>query len=297
MPNNVIHPSLPKCPVCLQAGDEKFEIGSYVIFECRRCQHNYVESPSGSEHTERHYSDSYFTGGEAGYDDYLANRPLVEEHSRRYARLLSQFIPAVGRCFAVGAAAGFDLVGFHENGWQVTGLEPNATMCRHAKELYGFDLHRSGLESFEPDQLGFQVELVAALQVMAHFVDVRLAAQKMAALLKRDGLLLIETWNHRSVTARLLGRNWHEYSPPTVVQWFSPHSLEKLLKQFGFTKVAQGRPKKFIYGHHAASLLRYKLAAIPGLKFTTPALSLVPAKLRIPYPSEDLFWMLLRRTE
>lgn len=289
-------PSSTICPICLHAAEDKFAIGDFRIFECTDCHHCCTDQAFGQTHVGDYYSDQYFTGGAAGYDDYLANRPIVEAHSRQYARLLTQFRPSAGSCFAVGAAAGFDLVGFHEAGWRVGGLDPNATMCRHAKELFDFDLQCCSLESVDLSSIREGFDLAIALQVMAHFVNPRFAAEQLSKLVRSRGLLLIETWNYQSRTARIFGKHWHEYSPPTVIQWFSPRSLEKLMHQFGFRRIDLGRPKKFIYGHHAASLLKYKLASNPLVKYATSGLNLIPSKLRIPYPSEDLFWMLFERT-
>jgi SAM-dependent methyltransferase len=167
-------------------------------------------------------------------------------------------------------------------------------MCDFAKETLGFDLMNASLEHL---QNAPKADLVIALQVMAHFVAPQVAATQIANLTKPGGWLLVETWNHRSRTARLFGKHWHEYSPPTVVQWFSPKSLERLMSQHGFEKVAAGRPKKFIRSEHAVSLLRYKIDSIPIVRWGSPLLRLIPEKLNIPYPSEDLFWMLFQRSE
>ena len=38
------------------------------------------------------------------------------------------------RVLGIGSAAGFDLLPFREQGWQVEGLEPNAAMAKFARE-------------------------------------------------------------------------------------------------------------------------------------------------------------------
>jgi hypothetical protein len=40
---------------------------------------------------------------------------------------------------------------------------------------------------------------------------------------------IIETWNRDDWVARLLGRHWHEYSPPSVLHWFNPDGLRRLV--------------------------------------------------------------------
>jgi SAM-dependent methyltransferase len=129
------------------------------------------------------------------------------------------------------------------------------------------------------------------IQVAAHFHNPRRAFANAFNLLKPDGVLLIETWNYQSLTARAFGRAWHEYSPPSVLQWFSPETLSEFLRrEIGFEKIAHGRPSKKISGEHARSLLRYRL----GNKFDA-ILKLIPAKINFPYPAEDLFWAIYRK--
>ncbi len=70
--------------------------------------------------------------------------------------------------------------------------------------------------------------IITMIQVMAHFVDPLDAFDRVARANKNDGLCLIETWNCQSLTARLFGKAWHEYSPPSVLHWFSPARLARL---------------------------------------------------------------------
>jgi hypothetical protein len=98
------------------------------------------------------------------------------------------------------------------------------------------------------------------------------------------------------VTARLLGRRWHEWSPPSVLQWFSPRSLAELARQQGLEVVARGRPRKRIGAAHAKSLLRHKLGTSSAGRLAGRVLDYaLPSRVTLPYPSEDLFWLLLRK--
>ncbi len=129
------------------------------------------------------------------------------------------------------------------------------------------------------------------IQVVANFHEPRKAFQNAADLLEPNGFLLVETWNRASLTARIFGRNWHEYSPPSVLQWFSREGLSGFLaEEFGFKEIAVGRPSKKISGEHAKSLLKYRL----GEKFS-PLLKIVPDKINFPYPAEDLFWAIYQK--
>jgi len=202
-----------------------------------------------------------------------------------YAGKLVKVSAEKGEMLDVGAAAGFILQGFIDEGWKGIGLEPNAEIAKTGREKFALDIRQGSLESFKTDE---KFDLISMIQVVAHFYAPAEAFQKAFELLGKNGLLLIETWNRESISARIFGKNWHEYSPPSVLQWFSEKGLTEFLRGIGFAKIAGGRPSKKISGAHAKSLLKYRL----GDNFL---LKLIPDKLQIPYPSEDLFWAIYRK--
>lgn len=265
----------------------------YGILDCQSCGFRFADLAAPVSHTRETYGDGYFQGGGAGYSDYLGEAQLLREHGRWYARRLARFIPT-GTMLDVGAAAGFVLQGFLDGGWQGEGLEPNAAMAAYARRELGLHVQVGDLESLAADR---QFDLVSMIQVVAHFADVRQALSAAAKSTRPGGHWLIETWNKDSLTARLFGRHWHEYSPPSVLRWFAPQTLAALAGQFGFREVARGRPSKWLNGGHAKSLLQYKLTGLPLGKLAAAPLKLLPQRLSLPYPGDDLFWMLLKKSQ
>lgn len=280
------------CPLCHATAKIAFVKHGHAVCDCTLCGHRFASlHPDPQQHVAAVYSDDYFTGGAAGYQNYLAEAKLLTASGRRYARRLSRYAKP-GRMLDVGAAAGFLLKGFVDAGWQGVGIEPNDSVASHARTALGLDVRTGMFEEFEADQ---PLDLVSIIQVMAHFVDPSAAVRKADSLLAERGLCLVETWNVRSWTARLFGRSWHEYSPPSVLHWFSPDRLRDLFREHGFVEVARGRPQKWLDGQHAKSLLRHALPkSLPGRLIGGMA-GIVPDRLPIPYPSEDLFWSLFRK--
>jgi SAM-dependent methyltransferase len=277
------------CPLCGAGCDVVFEVGGYPVQACRACGHRFVAVDASPQHVAAVYDDGYFTGGGAGYPDYLAEADLLRRHGQRYAQILRRHGVMPARMLDIGAAAGFVLRGFTDEGWEGVGVEPNPTMARHGRDALGIDIRTGALETVEVDG---SFDLVGMIQVVAHFYDLDAAFERASALTRTGGHWLIETWNRDSLTARLLGRRWHEYSPPSVLRWFAPEDLALHLARFGLQEVARGRPSKRLNGAHAKSLLRYKL----GDGLLSRALDVVPDRVEIPYPSEDLFWALYRKT-
>lgn len=278
------------CPLCGAGGAPLFSRSGYWIYACSRCRHRYATVEQRDDHVTNNYGDEYFFGGGAGFPNYLQDAEILRQHGRRYAAIVEQHRPP-GRLLDVGAAAGFLLEGFHQRGWEAVAIEPNATMAQSLRERLGCEVHAQTLETFRSAE---HFDLVMMIQVVTHFVDVADALAAAAAVTRPGGFWLIETWNRASSTARVFGRYWHEYSPPTVLHWFTPASLAELVARFGFRVVGGGRASKRISAAHAKSLLRYRLEGT-AMERLLPLVAAVPDRWALPYPGDDLFWTLFQR--
>jgi SAM-dependent methyltransferase len=277
-----------QCPLCNSDSKRVFEVKNYWIRDCDSCSHRFTEILAGADHVEKTYDDSYFNGGGAGYSDYLQEAEILRRRGNWYGRLLSKYTPK-GKVLDVGSAAGFILKGMTETGWQGVGIEPNESMADYGRQNLNLEIYKTSVEQYATTE---KFDLVTMIQVMAHFVEPKKVFSSVSRTLKDNGYLLIETWNRKSLSEKIFGIKWHEYSPPSVLQFFSDDGIEKLAREHGFERVATGRPSKWISGSHAKSLLAYKF----GEKSIITKLSgLVPDRLSIPYPAEDLFWILYKK--
>lgn len=277
-----------KCPLCQSDSKPAFEAHGYEVLDCTKCGHRFAGIEANELHVHSVYADDYFNGGGAGYSNYLQDSEILVSRGRWYAQKINPYVEP-GKMLDVGAAAGFILKGFCDDGWQGVGLEPNTAMAKYGQETLGLDVRVGSLESFNTQE---KFDLVSLIQVAAHFYDPRGAFEKIKKITNENGYLLIETWNRGSMSAKIFGKNWHEYSPPSVLHWFTKESLTDFAKEFGFEKVASGRPSKKISGKHAKSLLAHKF----GDSVLKHTLKLIPDSVNFPYPSEDLFWALYKKT-
>jgi SAM-dependent methyltransferase len=194
----------------------------------------------------------------------------------------------------VGAAAGFVMKGFVELGWCAVGIEPNSGMADHARNCLGLDVETCTLEDFEATD---RFDLVSMIQVVPHFMDPRRALRSAAQMTKPGGFWLIETWDRRSHAARSMGDAWHEYSPPSVLHWFSKDGLTKLVSEFGFSEVARGRPRKWIRASHAKAVARGASRASALSRILSIVVATIPDHLTVPYLGDDVYWVLYERPE
>lgn len=243
-------------------------------------------------HISNIYCDEYFHSGGAGYPNYFDEKEILIKHGRYYGEVLSKYGLQTGKLLDIGAAAGFVLKGLTEKGWKGYGVEPNDHMAAYARNKLGLNVQTGTLEAFRMEE---RFDVICFIQVIAHFINPYTAMKVACKQLSSEGYILIETWNYKSLTARFFGKHWHEYSPPSVLQWFSPLSLNALVNQFEFELVATGRPPKKIIWKHARSLLQYKLMRVPFFSLIKRLLHIIPDHILLSYPAEDLFWSLYKR--
>ena len=278
------------CNICKKPTRPIFSIREYKVFECDACSHRQAFPEAIQSHVQRVYSDQYFMGGGDGYPNYLGDGEILTKRGVFYDRVLSRFIQNKGTFLDIGCAAGFIMKGLIDEGWSGSGIEPNRAMASYARDQLNLNVFNTTIEDA---QIGSKVDLICMIQVIAHFIDPSGVIKKCKEnFLKDQGYILIETWNFRSITASIFGQKWHEYSPPSVLHWFSEKSLEKLMHNSGFKKAAKGRPKKTISLHHALSLLKGKKESNKIFKALHSMLGVMPAKTILPYPADDLFWSL-----
>lgn len=281
------------CTVC--KSDQpvfKFLKNGYEILHCAKCDHLFTKFKPTLKEVNQIYSDDYFFKGGAGYDDYTLEKDMLIRRGEYYANKMNKYIPP-GKVLDVGSAAGFILKGFENKGWQGTGIEPNHSMVEYGKNIVGVNLKKGTLETVELED---KFDLVTLIQVAGHIFDLHSSIKRVGNFLKPNGHLLVETWNKDSVTSKIFGKNWHEYSPPGTLNYFSKKTLNHLMLQYNFSMVAQGTPKKSIHSKHARSLIKHKLQESKSLKWMTGITKLIPKNILLPYPSEDLFWALFKKS-
>lgn len=268
-----------------------FEKNGYLIWDCKKCNYRFAQIDDKMSHVSKVYSDDYFFNGKDGYPNYLDEKDILYKHGLYYVHLLNKY-SFKGRILDVGSAAGFILKAFDDQGWECVGLEPNNTMAGYGRNVLNLDIQTGSLESYKPEQ---KFDLVSLIQVIGHFYDIDKALENIRELLHLHGLVLVESWNMNSLIARLFGRYWHEYSPPSVINWFSDQSLIKFFDDFGFEMVDSGHPVKQINLKHALSLIEKNSPANSVKRKLIDSLKNSLGKFVIHYPPADLKWYVFRR--
>ena len=277
------------CRICGGPTSHAFVANQISIVDCSVCGHRQADIAVDASHVEATYADDYFTGGGAGYEDYSSEGPMLVARGKRYGQILADKTTP-GRVVDIGAAAGFLAEGMQSGGWSAIGIEPNETMAAAARAR-GLDVRTGTAESLLSGFDRGSFDAVTMIQVIAHLGDPLGSIKTASELLRPGGLLLIETWDRSSISARVFGKKWHEYSPPSVVHWFTRRELDDVARRAGFTRVATGRYPKKITAAHGRQLVEHRMGTN---HLVTKAARLIPGRLTVPYPGDDLFWSLYR---
>ena len=263
----------------------------YPIKECKTCGHRFTQLVDVENHLEEVYSDAYFFAGKDGYPDYLREKDLLYRSGLNYAKILSKYTDP-GKVLDVGCAAGFILKGFEKSGWSCYGVEPNDTMASFGRTELNLDIWTGGLETYKSNQ---KFDLVSLIQVIGSLYDPDKALSTISGLLNKEGLVIVESWDMKSFAARIMGKNWHEYCPPSVITWFSDKTLTRLFGYYGFELIAKGRPVKRININHGLTLFDESFPKFPLKRQILKFFSRTVGKYNMRYPPVDLKWYLFRK--
>jgi SAM-dependent methyltransferase len=283
-----------KCISIKDCTEEKLLIfykNGYPILDCEKCDRRFSAIRDMENHLSQVYSDNYFAGGKDGYPDYLEEKEILIKNGIHYAKIINRYTTP-GKTLDVGCAAGFILKGFEHGGWSCHGIEPNETMATYGKDKLNLDIQKCSLETYTTAN---KFDLITLIQVIGHFYDIDMAIANISNLLNPNGLVLVESWNMKSLYARMMGKHWHEYSPPSVINWFSDESLTKLFNDYGFEKIDSGLPLKRINLKHAFSLFENKSPDFYFKKKIIYLLSQAFGKVVINYPPVDLKWYIFKK--
>ena len=151
-------------------------------------------------------------------------------------------VPGPGSMLDIGCGNGALLYFARKAGWTVRGMELSASMSQAIRADQGIDVTVSDFLEYEPAP-GEAYDVVVLRHVLEHLTDSKLGMQKIAALLRDDGIAFLELPNTRSFAywskrvLKNLGLKNRKYSADWRPGHCNEHcrqSMEYLLDATGF---------------------------------------------------------------
>ncbi|EPG72851.1 methyltransferase domain protein [Leptospira fainei serovar Hurstbridge str. BUT 6] len=188
---------------------------------------------------EREYEDSYFQEEYKNQYNrtYYEDEPQVRNLARRRLSALRMFQdPDRKSLFEIGCATGFFLDEARKAGYQVKGLELSRTEADFAKGRLGLDVKSGSFleDEFLPNE---KFDTVCAFFVIEHFRDAEKVFGRISDLVKPGGVLFLGLPSLFGPSYSTNPTDWFQNHPSDHFWDYSPNSLKKMLKLYGWRTV------------------------------------------------------------
>ena len=203
------------------SGDELLTL---PLVRCRRCALLFVNPrvPAGA------MLDGYAAGADPVYVSQMPARVRTFAHT---VRDLTRLRPARGRLLDVGTAAGAFLKAASDDGWDVTGIEPNHWLAEWGRREFGVAIHDGSIDTVPLPEGSF--DAVTLWDVIEHTPDPLQALRRVRSLLAPGGLLVVNYPDIGSWIARMLRRKW-PFLSSVHLYYFTRQTIRAALDRAGF---------------------------------------------------------------
>ena len=241
--NDIVHYS--RCPVCdstdiknvLAVKDHTVSQETFQVMECSFCTLRFTQDvPNAGSISSYYKAEDYISHTDTSKG--LINRVYKIVRKRTLVRkrsLIERFTGLKnGNVLDVGSGTGGFVNEMEQNGWNVTGLEPDEDARKVAGQLYNIQLADAGeLYKLKPGDF----DAITLWHVLEHVHDLSAYIQRLKLLLKEKGKLFIAVPNYTSLDATIYKEYWAAYDVPRHLYHFSPASMRLLMEKHGLKTV------------------------------------------------------------
>ena len=232
--NMILYDACPSCgqkniAAVLSAEDFTVSHERFEVWECKDCTIRFTQKIPGINEIGSYYqSENYISHSDTSKGiinklyHKVRNRTLIKKRN-----MIEKYTgKSTGNILDVGCGTGAFLKTMQQAGWQITGLEPDETARRKAKELYNLNLDG-------PEKLfvlpANSFDAITMWHVLEHVHDLHHYIKTLKNLLKPGGKLFIAVPNYTCYDEKIYREFWAAYDVPRHLYHFSPKSMYKLL--------------------------------------------------------------------
>lgn len=229
------------CPVCdstnlkpvLSAKDYTVSRELFEIAECQSCTLRFTQNIPDEDSIGPYYkSENYISHSntDKGFINQLYQSVRKKTLLQKRKLIISTTGLSRGNLLDVGSGTGAFVNEMKKQGWQITGLEPDAGAKAVAKQLYGLEL--SDIKQlYQLPAASF--DAITLWHVLEHVHELNAYVQQLKLLLKPNGKIFIAVPNYTSTDAAIYKEHWAAYDVPRHLYHFSPRSMQKLMAKHG----------------------------------------------------------------
>ena len=137
-----------------------------------------------------------------------------------------------GTVLEIGCGSGEHLNWLRSLGWRVAGAEFSPVAAQTAQSRFGIHVHVGDLlrAPFSPESF----DVILMNHVLEHLLDPLATLSQANALLRKGGVLFIETPNVESIGRQICQVHWPHWDAPRHIHLFSVRTLSQLLLRTRF---------------------------------------------------------------
>ena len=230
------------CPGCGRKNlSSKFKVTDNLVsktgfnlVECEDCTLIWTdEAPDRNEIGKYYRSEEYISHSDTRKGIFNRIYHLVRKQmlKKKFNLVKSESGRNQGNILDIGCATGYFPGYMKEQGWDVTGIEADATAAHFAREKFGINV-------FKPGEIGTltsnSFDVVSLWHVLEHIHEPKKLIGDLDRILRSDGVLIIALPNNNSTDAGHYKNNWAAWDVPRHLWHFNLNSFESFISGTGF---------------------------------------------------------------
>lgn len=224
------------CPVCHNKQKLIFIYQKFYYYRCKNCQLVSAYPLPTPEIIATHYAEKFKKG----------NYEILSKYPQQYVQVYADFVKTLykrlnesdsaslkgKKILDIGCFTGDFLQLLQKEGANVYGLELQNDAVKIANKKLPDRIFKADIMSYKfPKE---QYDIITLLGVVEHVIDPLSLLKQSFRLLKKGGIIMIQTPDSSSLLARTAGKYWPPYSPIEHIHIFGKEGLEKALETCGF---------------------------------------------------------------
>lgn len=210
--------------------------------------------PSPSELSKYYDTEDYISHTDAKRNLFEKVYHLVRSYAIKNKISLINSLSDKGTFLDIGCGTGDVLKAAQNNGWKITGIEPN----ENARAIANSKTNNSVFDISELNKLpDHSFDVISLWHVLEHLPNLEEYVSLFKRLLKPNGKLIIAVPNHKSYDASYYKEFWAAYDVPRHLWHFSQNSIKLLFSKFNMT-VVKTLPMQFDSFYVSLLSERYK---------------------------------------
>lgn len=172
--------------------------------------------------------------------------------------LIHKYTKNRGKILDIGAGTGDFLKIAQENGWKITGIEPERKARNRAEE-------KGVLLEENQEKINDKYDVITMWHVLEHIPDLENQIIFLKNHLTDNGILVIAVPNYKSKDAQIYKQFWAAFDVPRHIWHFSKKSIQLIFEEKGFNLI-ETKPMPFDAFYVSLLSEKYKTGKVSYFK-------------------------------